>query len=103
MNLGIDIGATKTVIYSTKDQGTLIEDEFGAREIATVLELTKPVRSFGKSASGDQLANLKARRRFFLQNLLVEENQENLFMFLNYLHRTVLLKGDYQNACLAIQ
>lgn len=102
MNLGIDIGSTKTVIFSTKDQGTLIEDEFGAREIPTVLELTKPVRSFGKSASGDQLSNLKARRRFFLENILEDENQDNLFMFLNYLHRTILLRGDYKNACLAI-
>lgn len=102
MNLGIDIGSTKTVIFSTKDQGTLIEDEFGGREIPTVLELTKPVRSFGKSVSGDQLSNLQARRRFFFQNLEIEENQENLFMFFNYLHRTITLKDDYKNACLAI-
>ena len=102
MNLGIDIGSTKTVIYSTKDHGTIVEDEFGKREIATVLERTKPVRSFGKSVSGDHPNNLKERRRFFLTNIKEKECQEDLFMFLNYLERTIQLKGEYRDACLAI-
>lgn len=102
MNLGIDIGSIKTVIYSTKENGKIISDEFGKNEIKTVLEKTKPTRSFGNSVSGDSLNNLKMRRRYFFNDLSIEENQESLLMFLNYLNRTILLNNDYKNACLAI-
>lgn len=102
MNLGIDIGSIKTVIYSTRDSGKIIEDEFGNKEIRTVIERTSPVRTFGNAVSGDSVSSLAQRKRHFLSNILVPENQENLLMFLNYLDRTIRLKNEYKDICLAI-
>lgn len=102
MNLGIDIGSTKTIIYSSSNNGTIVEDEFGKKEIRTVIEKTTPIRSFGNAVSGDSANNIRLRRRFFINDILNEENQENLLMFLNYLDRTVRQKNEYKSACLSI-
>ncbi|ELA40913.1 uncharacterized protein VICG_02053 [Vittaforma corneae ATCC 50505] len=102
MNLGIDIGSIKTVIYSTNGNGIAIEDEFGKKEIKTVIERTSPIRTFGNGVCGDSVNNLARRKRHFFGNILVPENQENLLMFLNYLDRTIRLKNEYKNACLTI-
>lgn len=102
MNLGIDIGSTKTIIYSTSNNGTIVEDEFGKKEIRTVIERTSPIRSFGNAVSGDSANNIRLRRRFFLNNIVGGEDQENLLMFLNYLDRTVRQKNEYKSACLSI-
>jgi len=102
MNLGIDIGSIKTVISSTKDNGVVMEDDFGKKEIKTVIERTSPHRAFGNSVSGDATANLLLRRRGFMTDILNPESQENLFMFLNFIDRTIKKTSDYKDACLAI-
>lgn len=102
MNIGIDIGSTKTVIFSTLESGTNVNDEFGRREIPTVIEKTRPVRSFGKSVCSDSLENLKLRSRFFFTNLLDKDCRVDLLMFLNYLDRTIRLTCNYKSAALTI-
>lgn len=101
MNVGIDIGSTKTVIYSSQNNGSLVSDESGNREIPTVLERTKP-RSFGKAVSGDKENSINLRRRLFFLDLKKPENQEDALMFLNYLERTTRLSTNYLSGCLAI-
>lgn len=102
MNIGIDIGSTKTVIFSTLESGTNVNDEFGRREIPTVIEKTSPIRSFGKSVCSDSLENIKLRSRFFLTKLLDKGSRMDLLMFLNYLHRTIQLSCNYRSAALTI-
>lgn len=102
MNIGIDIGSTKTVIFSTLESGTNVNDEFGRREIPTVIEKTRPIRSFGKGVCSDSLENLKLRSRFFFTNILDKDSRMDLLMFLNYLNRTIQLTCNYRSAALTI-
>lgn len=102
MNIGIDIGSTKTVVYCTLDNGKIVEDEFGKKEISTVLELSSPKRTFGNNVIGDSTDNIRLRKRFFVNNLTSPECQDDLFMFLCYLERTIQRFSDYKSACLAI-
>lgn len=102
MNLGIDIGSVKTIIHSTRDNGKIVEDEFGKKEIQTVIERTVPIRSFGNAVTSDAVANIQVRRRGFMANILNQESQENLLMFLNFIDRTIRRNSDYRDSCLTI-
>lgn len=85
--IGIDIGNFKTVIYSSKANGTVVEDNMGKREIATVVELMTPQRFYGKGCSSDNNDNINMRNRQFLKNLSDENNRACLFMWLEYMHK----------------
>lgn len=101
MFVAIDFGSKKTVIYSTDRNGSNVEDEGGKREIQTVLEKTK-IRSFGNSLDAATKDNIDLRSRSFLNDILAKSNQEDLLMFLNYLHQVIMKKGDYISGCLVI-
>ncbi|ORD94545.1 HSP7F [Enterospora canceri] len=100
--IGIDIGNTKTVIYSSKQNGTVVTDEYDKREIATVLELTKPKRSYGKGCSSDGNESILVRFRSFMSQILTEEGRLHLYMFLEQLHRILELEGGYKGVALTI-
>lgn len=94
MHIAIDIGARKTVIFSTIDGGSVVFDEFGNREFGTVLALVTPVRTFGKAVAGDSPEQLQMRRRGFFQNITDEDAQCSLFMYFEYLARIIKLNYD---------
>jgi len=108
VEVGIEIGGYKTRVFSTLDNGSVVTDENGAREFASVLEITKPVRTFGKSVSGDSPRNLENRHRNFLYTIKDQNSQMHLYMFLEYISNKVLKHSNasngvnYQNGYLAI-
>lgn len=103
MNLGIDLGSVKTTMYSTKDNGKPVTDEFHKSEISTVIERpSEDVRVFGNSVSGAPKTRAVRRSRGFLANILNPDCQEDLLMFLNFLDRTIKLNDEYKDACLTI-
>lgn len=100
--IGIDIGNTKTVIYSSKQNGEVVTDEFDAREIKTVLEVSTPKRNYGKGCASDSNEMINLRHRGFFSQLLNPESREITFMFLEYLHRILISKGGYRGVLLTI-
>ncbi|EOB14741.1 Heat shock 70 kDa protein cognate 4 [Nosema bombycis CQ1] len=96
--IGIDLGAYKTVIASSKDNGKIITDEQGRRTIRTVLELTKPIRKFGNSITGDHELTIDLRHRDFFPKDL-----SNLYMWLKYIDRTIKKQtGGNPTICIAV-
>ncbi|KAF9760903.1 Heat shock like protein SSE1 [Nosema granulosis] len=87
--IGIDLGAYKTVIASSRDNGKIITDEQGKRSIRTVMELTKPIRKFGNSITGEHELTIDLRHRGFVDGLTKTENAKSLFMWLKYIDRTI--------------
>ncbi|KAI5150024.1 hypothetical protein ENBRE01_1252 [Enteropsectra breve] len=100
MNISIDIGGYKTVMYSTLDNGSALSDENGRVAFPTALELSTPLRTFGKGVAGDSVQGIMNRSRAFFFNLTEKKAQEDLYMFLQYLSRTV--KVNYASGVLTI-
>lgn len=101
VRLGIDIGLYKTVMYTSKNNGTIVPDDTGAREFPTVVELTLPKRKFGKKASSDNSREIEVRHRNLMSNLHDKDGRMILFMYFKYLNR-VLNNTNYISGVLTI-
>lgn len=90
-HIGIDIGAFSTFVCSSKEKGTMLEDEMNKKSIRTVLDLLHP-RIFGNHIRVDNRRSIKARQRGFTR-AENEDDYKHLFMFLGYLKRLFALKS----------
>lgn len=79
-NIGIDLGTSKTILTSSKNNGVILFDNLGSRSIKTILELTQPLRKFGNNVIEPRKKDIHKRKRIELTDY------ENLFYFINYLN-----------------
>ncbi|EJW02320.1 hypothetical protein EDEG_00297 [Edhazardia aedis USNM 41457] len=64
-HIGLDIGTFKSVVGTSTNNGNVLLDEFGKREIKTVIELSKPIRKFGNFVGNPLMTQILNRKRYF--------------------------------------
>ncbi len=101
MHVAIDIGAFKTRIYSSQNDGTVVCDESGKRDFSTVIALTRP-RKYGSAVYSESVGEILLRKRGFFQDLRKAEAQKQLFMYFEYLGQKVLRGINHDYAVLTI-
>lgn len=89
-HIGIDLGTYSTFVCSSKEKGTMLEDEMNRRAIRTVVDLLQP-RLFGNCIRADNRRSIQVRQRKFPM-LESEEDYRHMFMFLGYLKRMANLR-----------
>eukprot|EP00866_Antonospora_locustae_P001877 jgi/Antlo1/1877/48 len=89
-HIGIDLGTYSTFVCSSKEKGTMLEDEMNRRAIRTVVDLLQP-RLFGNCIRADNRKSIQVRQRRFTM-LKSDEDYRHMFMFLGYLKRMANLR-----------
>lgn len=80
-NIGIDLGTSKTILTSSRNNGCILFDNLGSRSIKSILELTSPLRKFGNNVLEPKRKDLNKRKR------ITVTDHENLFYYINYLNK----------------
>lgn len=89
-HIGVDVGTYSTFVCSSREKGTMLEDEMNRRAIRTVVDLLNP-RLFGNCIRVDNRRSIQVRQRKFPM-LRTEEDYHHMFMFLGYLKRMANLR-----------
>lgn len=89
-HIGIDLGTYSTFVCSSKEKGTMLEDEMNKRAIRTVIDLLQP-RLFGNCIRADNRRSIQVRQRTFTM-LNSDEDYRHMYMFLGYLKRIANLR-----------